>query len=447
MRKLQTLAVKEVKLVLRDVSAIVTMLATPLVLTLAIGAAFGTGTGGLSDVPVLLLNQDDGKMSQFVEETLFSPDLEDLLAPELVTDEASARARVEADEVAALLIIPADFTDHLLPLAGPVRDRLGVDLLTLDAQSAAALPEEMQQEIGRLHLETLETERGSAVVEIYASPNRRISAGVIRGIVSQVLDQMNVTTRGTGIIVEELISRSGGVPTAGDVGAVRMLSTVGEKLVGVGDGEVTVRIEVVSPSGRGFSWLDYSATSMAVLFLMFAVTAGGRTLLADRQRGILPRLLVSPTLPLTILAGKMSGIFLTGLMQIFVLWGATALVGAYWGAPLGVIAAIVALVLCATGVGALISAWAQNASQAGAIGTAVTLVASASAGSFVPRMNLPGWVQTMSLIAPNAWGIEIFSALQRGQGLVEILPLLAGTLVLTIAYYAAALLGYRRQST
>jgi ABC-2 type transport system permease protein len=178
---------------------------------------------------------------------------------------------------------------------------------------------------------------------------------------------------------------------------------------------------------------------------MFAVTSGGRTLLAEREGGTLPRLLVSPTPALTILVGKMAGIVLTGLLQVSLLWGATSLWGAYWGPPLGVAPAIVALVLCATGVGALISAWARTPGQASAIGTAVTLVASALSGTFFPRMGLPEWVQTLSLVTPNAWGIELFTALQSGEGGSTLLPLLGGTLALTVAYYLAALFGFRRQ--
>lgn len=75
----------------------------------------------------------------------------------------------------------------------------------------------------------------------------------------------------------------------------------------------------------------------------------------------------------------------------------------------------------------------------------MTLIASAVSGTFFPRMNLPQWVQTISLITPNAWGIELFSALQTGRGLLDILPLLGGALALTAAYYVAALIGFRRQ--
>lgn len=447
MRKLLMVALKEVKLAFRDVGAIVTMLVTPLVLTLAIAAAFGTGTGGLSDVPVLVLNQDDSELSRFIEEALLSSKIEDLLAPELVSDETDARARVERGDVAALVIIPPGFGERVVPVVGRVRETLGIDLLSLDAVAAGALPEEVQEEIVRLYLESTEIDADPAVVEIYASPNWQISAGVIRGIVSQALEQLNMTTRGVGIVVQELVSRSSPGQTEGDVGGFRLFSVLVEAFEGAGNEELSVLLEIESPTGRPFSWLDYSATSMAVLFLMFAVTSGGRTLLAERRAGTLPRLLISPTAGLTIITGKMAGIFLTGLMQVSILWAATALIGAYWGRPLGVIAAVLVLVLCATGVGAAISAWSKSASQAGWIGTAVTLVASAVAGNFVPRMNLPGWLQAISLITPNAWGIEIFSALQAGRGLVDILSLLAGALGLAVLFYAVALAGFRRQFT
>jgi ABC-2 type transport system permease protein len=197
--------------------------------------------------------------------------------------------------------------------------------------------------------------------------------------------------------------------------------------------------------GKSFSWLDYTAASMAVLFLMFAVTSGGRTLLYERERGTLSRLLIMPAPAASILAGKMAGIALAGVLQVLILWGATSLLGAYWGDPLLVLISIVVLVACATSVGALISAWARTPAQAGAVGTAVTLVGAALSGSFLPRMSLPLWLQRVSLATPNAWGIEIFTTLQRGGGLAAALPLYGGALLLAAVYFGGALLGFRRQ--
>jgi ABC-2 type transport system permease protein len=446
MRKLLVLALKEVRLAFRDVGALVTMLATPLGLTLAIGLAFGGGGASLSDVPVLLLNQDDGVFAEDVVSVLESDDVASLLDVERVTDEAVARQRVESDEVAALIVIPADFSAQAFPLVERIQNQMGLDLTDLDAESMDSLSPEQQRTLTQLYLQTQREERDPAVVEIYASADWQISTSAVKGVLSQALEQLNMTVQGINIIASRLIQMStaaggsmGGAALFGDGGPASATTTE------FSTGDLPVQLEVRSPTGRGFNWLDYSATSMAVLFLMFAVTSGGRTLLAEREGGTLPRLLVSPTPALTILVGKMAGIVLTGLLQVSLLWGATSLWGAYWGPPLGVAPAIVALVLCATGVGALISAWARTPGQASAIGTAVTLVASALSGTFFPRMGLPEWVQTLSLVTPNAWGIELFTALQSGEGWSTLLPLLGGTLALTVAYYLAALFGFRRQ--
>ncbi|MFP4343883.1 MAG: ABC transporter permease [Anaerolineales bacterium] len=444
MRKLIILALKEVIVTFRDLGAIVTMLVSPVVLTLAIGAAFGTGgSATLSDIPVLLLNYDDGPMSRTVVDVFQSEDLEELLEVELVSAEEEARARVESDEVAALVIIPENFTGSAFPLISAVQEELGLDLLSLTSEETAALTPQQQLEISRLYIRTQEERTEEPVtLEIYASPEWQISTGVVKGVTTQAVERLHMMTTGYTVIASRLFQTNLGEGAAGSFGD---LTSAGSMEMEGGDAsDLPVHLQVVSPSGRSFNWLDYSAASMAILFLMFAVTSGGRTLLAERQWGTLPRLLISPTPALTVLVGKMGGIVLAGLLQVFVLWGATSLIGAYWGEPAGVIAAVLALVLAATGVGAIISAWSKTSGQAGAVGTAVTLAGAAFSGSFVPRSNLPRAVQTISLITPHAWGIEIFTDLQRGKGLIDILPLLGGLLLLTALYYAIAAVGFRR---
>jgi ABC-2 type transport system permease protein len=410
MRKLAVLAFKEVLLAFRDVGALATMLVTPLALTLVMMAAFGSGSNSspLSDIPVLLLNKDEGAFGQTLTDLFSSPSVGDLVTATLVVDEAAARARVEADEVAALVVIPADFSQS-----------------------------QTQREDSRT---------APVIVEIYASPDWRISALVVKAIVSQGLEMLNIRVAGTTQIVSRLAE---GMIQAGwsETDAAAAMRTMPTQFAGreAGSADLPIKLAITSATGRGFSWLGYYASSMAVLFLMFAVTSGGRTLLAERRHGTLPRLLISPTPALTILLGKMGGIVLTGVLQMLILWGATTLIGAYWGYPWGVLLTIVLLVICASSVGALISAWATTPGQAGAIGSAITLIGGALSGSFFVRWNLPLWVQVLSLVTPNAWGIEILSRLQAGRPPSAILPWLGGMLLLTIIYYGAALVGFRRQ--
>lgn len=455
MRKLVVLAFKEVLVTFRDVGALVTMLVTPLALTLVMMAAFGGGSNSspLSDIPVLLLNRDTGRFGQVLTDIFFSPSVGDLVTPTLVEDEAeaAARARVEANEVAALVIIPADFSARVFPFGARAQELVGVNVTAL-APDTPLTPEQqagLAQAFMDSQTRSEEARIDPVIVEIYASPDRRISALIVKAIVSQGLERLNIQIAGTTNIVARLAA---GMFQAGqtdvDVAAALGAMSAGSAGQMPSDSATTnlpIRLVITSTTGRGFSWLGYYASSMAVLFLMFAVTSGGRTLLAERQRGTLPRLLISPTSALTILLGKMGGIVLTGVLQMLILWGATTLIGAYWGHPGGVLLTIVLLVVCASSVGALISAWARTPGQASAIGSAITLIGGALSGSFFVRWNLPQWVQQLSLVTPNAWGIEILSRLQAGRAATAILPWLGGMILLTVIYYALALVGFRRQ--
>ena len=445
MRKLIVLAAKEILITFRDVGAIVTMLATPLLLTLAIAAAFGTGgSATLSDIPALVLNKDGGTFSVDIVEAFQSQDDQGLLAVTRISDEAQARAKVDADEAAALVIIPPGFSDAILPLAPLVQEELGLDLFSLSEDKIGSLTPEEQQHIAQLYDQAQQTKAPIPVIEIYASSDWQISTAVIEGIVQSVLEQINMTIAGTKAIISSSIEAQ--TAQSGDeIPDLKDLMGPSFGKIDQASQDLPIDLKVTSPSGRQFNWLDYSAASMAVLFLMFAVTSGGRTILAERQMGTLSRLIVTPSTNLTILLGKMAGIVAAGLLQVSVLWGATSLIGAYWGEPLSVMLTLFLLVLAATGVGAVISAFAKSAGQAGAIGTAFTLAAAAASGSFFPRMNLPPLLRTISYISPNAWGIEIFARLQSGKAAFEILPWMGGLLALSVMYYAIAAFGFRRK--
>jgi ABC-type Na+ efflux pump permease subunit len=438
MRKVWVMALKEIMVTFRDTGALLLMLVTPLVLTLTIAAAFGTGSGRpISGIQVLLLDRDGGQMSRALVDAFYSERVGDLVLPEMVAnshaDEAAARERVHADELAALVVIPEGFTARLLPLGEGAPSSGGAGE-PLTPEQMQALGESLQAQI----------EADPVVIEIYASPQYRISTAVIRAIISQVLEEMNLATRGIPAAVTRLAMAEGSA-SEGAESLYRLGFAMGERMATGGIGERSVRLVPVSAGGRAFNWLDYMASSMAILFLMFAVTSGGRSLFTERQAGTLPRLLITPTRSMSVLVGKMAGIMLVGTLQVIILWRATTILGAYWGGPLPVMVSIVLLVMCATGVAALIAAWAKSAAQAGALGTGITLVAAASSGAFLPRMNLPAWMQQLSLVTPNAWGIDIFTALQSGRGLADIAPLLAGVVGLTAAYYLIAAVGFRRQ--
>ena len=146
------------------------------------------------------------------------------------------------------------------------------------------------------------------------------------------------------------------------------------------------------------------------------------------------------------LAGKVFGIFLTGLAQMAILIVAsTLLFNLQWGDPLAVAALVVAAVIGATGWGLLLTAVAKSPSQVSSLGSAIMLTFGILGGSFISLNNLPSWVQVLSRFTPNAWGLEGFTALALGGGLPQVALPVAALLGMGAALFGAAVLLFNRQ--
>ena len=421
MKKLLIIALKDLKIMFRDPSSLVWMLVTPIALTLAMAFAFGRLTGGgqaagLSDIPVIIVELDGGQMSEPIVQTFQSQELSHLITATLSTDEAAARTAVDKDEVAAAIIIPAGFTAKIIP---------------------AAL---QQGDFSPL----LQREQG--VVEVYASPKRPISVSIVRSIVNAVLNRMAAAgaaaqTSITQLIVSGYVSPQDMQKIGNEIG-----QRTGEQAAQGSSLKLTAQVVGAQTNSGSFDWMAYMAPSMAVLFLMFTVSLGGRSILAERQWGTLQRLLISPSSAAQVLGGKVSGIFLTGLAQMLILIVFSALAfGLRWGAPIALIVLIVATVFAATGWGALIAAYAKSPGQAMSIGSMMALVFAGLAGNFVPRQNYPEWLQKLSLVTPNAWALEGFQSLGQGGGMQAVLlPVMALT-IMGVVLFAVSTVLFRRQ--
>ncbi|HNB40637.1 MAG TPA: ABC transporter permease, partial [Anaerolineales bacterium] len=114
MLKTFIIGIKDVKLAFRDRAALIFMLLAPFLLTLGMGLVTGRFSGdnssGISDIPVVIVNQDDGQLSKALVDLFYSEDLANLVEPSLGTSPEAARQMVDDDEVATAIIIPAGFT-------------------------------------------------------------------------------------------------------------------------------------------------------------------------------------------------------------------------------------------------------------------------------------------------------------------------------------------------
>ncbi len=413
MLKTFLIGIKDLRLAFRDRAALILMLAAPFVLTLGLGLVTGRFSGndnsGLSDIPVIIVNLDNEQLGNALADTFNSTELADLLEPTASSDPEAARQLIDDDQAAAVVIIPAGFTRSIIPQQGDFDN-----------------PDAVQETIK---------------IEVYANPSRPTGAGVIKAIVDEFLSRVNEGSLSGGVSILQLMTSGRITPEQAEAAGIAMN---GQLQSNATENALAIKINSSTANGEAvkFDILAYLAPGMALMFLMYTVSYGGRSILAEKTQGTLPRLLVSPTSATQILGGKVFGIFLTGAAQMLILIGASSLLFQLkWGDPIGVVLLVLAAVFGATGWGMFITALARTSAQVANVGMSITLIFGILGGSFVSLDQMPPAIQAFSKITPNAWALDGFTTLGLGGTLTDLsTPILALLSMGTILFLVSVVL-------
>jgi len=367
-----------------------------------------SGSSGISDIPVLIVNQDEGQLGNALVDVFQSEELADLVEPSFSDDPADARLQVDNDNYAAAILIPSGFTPSIVPGQDP-------------APSGTVVQ-----------------------IEFYSNPTTPTSAGVIKTILEEFISQVEIGRVSGEVTITQLVL-NGLVPPQE---AARVVSAMGAGQGNITKGGSSITLDNITFAGEQvkFDVLALLAPGMALMFLMFTASNGGRSLLIERNQGTLPRLLVSPTTSVQVLGGKVIGIFLTGVAQMLILIVGTSLMfNVQWGDPLAVLVLVLAAVFGAVGWGMIITAAVKTPGQVSAIGAAVMLTFGILGGTFINTETLPEWFRLVTKITPNAWGVDGFTTLALGGGLHEIqAPILALLAMGALLFALSALIFTRR---
>ena len=185
------------------------------------------------------------------------------------------------------------------------------------------------------------------------------------------------------------------------------------------------------------SGLNQSSPGMMVMFAMFTMLGGAITLIQERQDGTLRRLLVMPISKLSVLAGKLSGVFITGLIQIITLIVAGALLFSVpWGqSPIALVLLILAFAFAITSLGMMMAAITRTMAQANSLNTVIVLVMASLGGAWWPLEIVPQWMQNIGRLFPTFWAmIGFHDIITRGLGVTAVLPEVAVLIVFGILF-------------
>jgi ABC-2 type transport system permease protein len=445
MKKLWTIAYKDIRSRFTDRTLLIIMLLAPLIISTIIGLAFG-GLGRsespIQHIPVAVINNDqpgshgvsfgstlatlliegqlpadtsnslvacpqntagssggstttNQSLGELIDGTAFDQDV----AQGLVQDgkinppsvaagspaylEQAARAAVDKGIYTAVVIIPTDFSTALTSLSNP-------------QQSPS-----------------------TTSVTLYGNAGNGLSAGIVRSVVDSINAQVLSGNIAVGATLGELAAQQPALLaniTPQDAGSLFLCAfTPGNDLVSLAD----VPVQATSTNLAGTLLVTFGS-AQALFFALFTGQFGVLSMYEERKDGTLQRILVSPTPRWTILGGKLVGVFVSVLFQLIVLILALTVVGSLiesravfiWGNDIGKLALVlVAVAVVTSGLGMFLAGVLKGIEQANIVGSVLNIGLGVLGGAF--GFQLPRSVAQFSLIY---WARDAFDTLAAGRG-------------------------------
>ncbi|MEO7804882.1 MAG: ABC transporter permease [Actinomycetota bacterium] len=386
MRQALLIAAKDLKLRIRDRSAIIAAFIAPFALASIISLAFG-GNNDSFHPTYLVVDNDGGLVGQSFKAVTTA--LKDDFTFQDVATEGAARKMIEDGKASGGFVFVSGSSDAFV--AG-----------------------------------------GPANIQILRTPDAQISGDIAEAIATGYAAQLNA-----GRLSIATAIASGTDPTPQQIARLSQAVTT-ERL--------PIELAAVSGATRELPPASYFGPSMAIFFLFFTVQFGPRSILSERREGTLQRLAASPIRPMTIVFGKSIASFVLGLTSLGTLLLAISLVfGAPLGNPLALAAICVAIVIAAMGLTALMISMTHSEQQADSLGSILTMGLALLGGNFIPINQAPELFRKLSLLTPNGWALRSFNDLLTvGGGFATILPGLAAMLAFGLVAGSIAVLRAKR---
>ena len=374
MRAAVLIAIKDLKQRARDRTALLMAFVIPVVLVLIFDQTLSGVSGPVSELEIVFVDEERSELGGIFRNQVLG----------------------SLEDDGLVIVLDADSEEEATQIVGDD-----------DADAAIVLPPDFE-----MMAYTDEPESIHVIANVNSFLGPLVAEAVAEGFASE-LNTLSVAMAATGVDASN--------PAAFGRVAANIAATQG-----------LITMEDFSASRKELDSTTFYSAGMAVFFVFFTVQFGITSLIEERKRGTMPRLLAAPIPTWSILAGKIMGTFAIGVVSMLVLFGATSLIiGAEWGNPVGVVLLLVLAVLAAMGIMTLVASVTRTVEQAGNAQAVVAVVMGMVGGTFFPVTQIGGLIATVSLLTPHAWFIKGLSGLQAGGNVADIwLPALA---ILTFA--------------
>ncbi len=400
MRKVWTLARKDIRILVRDKGSFFWVVGFPFLFALFFGAIFSGSGGRMSGMKVAAVDEDTTAYSRS-----FIAELDSLPSARVTTmSRDSAFGQVRQGNYVACVVLRKGFGQTL----GMFGD--------------------------------------SASVEVGIDPARQAEAGYLRGMLMQTAFTLMQRRFFSADSVRQQLNRLtsgqtdwGGMDSTQKQLAAGFMSNLADLLGTMQSADSSTPVDTSSVSGSELMPVDVVSVTAdsarprsgfeiffpsALLWALIACAASfGVSIVKERTAGTFLRLRLAPITRAHILAGKGVACFVTCLFVcVLLLAFGNIVLGVRIAEPGILVLALLASSLAFVGIMMMISVLGKTEEAVGGAGWATLLILAMAGGAMVPTFVMPDWLKTIGAISPVKWGILSFEAgIWRGFTLSEMM--------------------------
>ena len=395
MRFVWSSASKDIRRRLRDPLSVLIWIGIPFVILSLLTLAFGRGSDVKPQAHLLIVDEDDTFLSEFLVGSFGQGPVAEMFRVELV-EHAEGHERINAGDGSGLLIIPEGF-------------------------SSAVFNET------------------PVTLKLLTNPSQRILPGIIEETLTVLVDGTFYIQRVLGGTLKDLADGPPEGATTFSNEKVAAISVTINELVKRVDQYLfppVIQLETeveVSESEPGFNFGGLFFQSMFFMSLLFMAGGLSDDVWSELDQGTLRRVVSSPQTLMSFLGGKLlAGGFLFGLVSLLAIPAGCWLFGfGLSHVPLAIPWAVFSGIFMMT-IYTLLMVYSPSQRAANIVRNAVTFPLMFIGGSFFPFEVMPDWLANIGRWTPNGWALQQFKAILGGEA--EVGPL-AG------AFIGLALLG------
>lgn len=190
---------------------------------------------------------------------------------------------------------------------------------------------------------------------------------------------------------------------------------------------------------------NQSGPGIAIMFVMLFMLNAATLLVSEREMGTLQRLYTLPLRRAQIIAGKLLGQYVYGLLIFAVLIVMGAIMGVEWGSNIpGIVLVALVFTLTCTALGLALATVVRTSEQASNISTLMGMTLSPLGGAWWPLEVVPDFMKTIGHLSPVAWGMDAFQEMMfYNGGVIDILPMLGVLLLMALVFFVFGTLNFR----